>query len=115
MKKILAASGLIALVFGFLPVALAGGDKVLACHITGMNLDGDRYQGHVISISPKALGAHCNHNRGVSDHHPQGVINNAIDACVGDSSDNCVTKNSIGKTCSRAMGNQGAIDNLCDQ
>jgi hypothetical protein len=63
--------------------------KVLVCHVTNVNDAGDRFVGHVISISPNALPAHCAHG----DHHP------------GDKE--------VGAYCSRSIDNFG--DNVnCD-
>ena len=114
MNRILTASCLLALTLGSAPAVLAGGDKALACHITGISLEGDRYEGHVISVSTKALGAHCSHS-GIPDHRPIGVINNALNDCdETDESSRCVIKYATGRACSRGTNAEGPVAQLCD-
>jgi hypothetical protein len=118
MKKLLSVVLLAILAsMGFTSTASAG-DKVYACHITGMNDAGTRLTGHVISISDKALKAHCKHD-GVPDHRPNGVIGNAEDACdlldlEGKDYDKCLDRFAINADCSRAIGNDNAVARLCD-
>ena len=107
---------------GLTPIALAG-DKVLACHITGTgyNDNGDEiYVGHVISISDKALKAHCKHPI-APDHTPWGVLLASDLACgedgldlEGDEYEKCFTMMSIGKPCGRKIASTGPVLDLCD-
>jgi hypothetical protein len=116
MKKVLIASGLLALTMGATPAVLAkgGADKVFACHITGINFAGTHYEGHVIHVSTKAVAAHCSHD-GIPDHHPIGVIKNAkLDCQTDDLSSRCVVKAATGQACSRRTGAVGPVDLLCN-
>ena len=113
MKKALIAGGLLVLSAAIVPGAMAKGDKVLSCHVTGISLEGDRYEGHVISISTNALEAHCSHS-GIPDHRPNGVISNALEECeTDDVSSRCVVKYATGRSCSRGIDAEGPVNRLC--
>ena len=119
MRKTLAFTAALAAALAFSPATLAkkGGesakaDKVFACKITGMNFEGTRYTGHVIHVSANSLGGHCDANP-VPAHRPIGVINNAVADCGDDETSRCVIKAATGQSCSRGVGAQGPVNQLC--
>jgi hypothetical protein len=120
---------LIAIIFvttlGFASPVLAGGDKVFVCHVSSFNFDDDQWEGTIISISARAVDAHCGHG-GRYDHD---LSDRRLDAVAllceeeeGKALDKCIKNNLVGAFCRRTRvdgnGNEGvdhaAVIRLCD-
>lgn len=115
MKTLLIIIAFAIISLGLAPVAQAGSEKQFACHVTSYNFELDRWEGKVISISVKAVDAHCAHGN-TTDHYPGKVMGEAEGACVGEEGkayDKCLEKYAVGAECGRDWDNLEVIYNLC--